>query len=89
VTIKQNDEVQLAPFCEIVGVYHGLYADDRYLYAKIWDKILLFVKGSDEAEMLRKKLANNVVGSAVGVLKTDLEKEPIRLRILAKASREK
>jgi len=85
--MTRHDEVQLTPFCEVVGTYGGLYADDDCLHVKIGDKTLVFPKGSKEAKTLREKLVDSILGHVVGVLKTDIPVEPIRLRILAEAQR--
>lgn len=79
---EHSDKIHLPLWTEIVGTFHGLFADDRFTYVKVNDKLLSFPKESMESEIIRDKLNNALIGRKIGLLRCD---EPsLLIRIIAK-----
>ena len=81
---KNNDvkETYLFPWFEAVGTYHGLSVNDCYVHLKISDKTLSFPTDSNEVKHLRDRLDDSLIGSKIGILKTDIREKPIRIRLI-------
>ena len=73
--------IYLLPWCEVIGIYRGLFTDDDYLYLKIDNKVLSFPKNSDEAIYLQERLDTKLVGRKIAVLRTDIHKKPLLVHL--------
>lgn len=74
-------EFYLMPWCEVVGIYSGLFTDDYYIYLTIDNKVLSFPKDSDEAIYLQERLDAKLVGRKISVLRTDIQKKPLLVHL--------
>jgi len=88
VVIELNTLIHLAPWCEVIGTYGGLYEDDDYLYVKVRGEIVQFAKDSRAAEIARNTL-KGLMGRKVGILRTDEPAKPILIRIIKEQHKKK
>lgn len=79
---QQENELHLAPWCEVIGTFGGCITKDNFLYIKINGSLFVFPRESDEALYVREKLDENLVGKKVGILRTDEPARPLLIRAL-------
>ena len=75
-----TNEIYISPWSEIVGIYFGLIIDECFTQVKIGNNAVSFPKDSDEEKYLRNRLNNSLIGSKIGILKTDMSDKPILVR---------
>ena len=76
----QGKQLHLGAWTEIIGKLRGIFSDEHFVYLRIDDKVLPFPKSSDEAEQIRERLDDNVIGSKVALLRTDIPGKPLCIR---------
>jgi len=79
---QQENDLHLAPWCEVIGTFGGCITNDNFLYIKINGSLFAFPRESDEALNVREKLDENLVGKKVGILRTDEPARPLLIRFI-------
>lgn len=73
-------QFHLGAWTEIIGKLCGIFSDENFIYLRIDDKVLPFPKSSDEAEHIRERLDDSIIGSKVALLRTDIPGKPLCIR---------
>lgn len=78
----EDKEIRLVLWSEVIGMFGGCFSDNHFIRLKINEKLLAFPKESKEAEVILKKLDDSLLGKWIGILKTDLPKKSLVIRVL-------
>jgi hypothetical protein len=71
---------------EIVGEFQGISSDDEFIYMKIGDRVLSFLKDTVEAQYALERLDTCLPGQRIGILRTDISETPILIRLVARVN---
>lgn len=77
----QGNAIHLRLWMELTGKLCGISRDEHFTHVRIEHWMLSFPNGSEEADLLRQKLAK-AVGKKIGVLRTDLPDNPLLVRVI-------
>jgi len=79
--------IYLKPWMEIRGKLHKISEDDSHIYLSIGNKVIEFRKESDEGSYIKYKLNGDFVGKEIAILKTDIPKKPLIIRVISNPDR--
>lgn len=81
-----SQKTHLGPWIEIVGRFRKLHQNDKkiqiYLSINGQVNILEYPLDSYEAQILQQEFADILEGTKVGIIETDLEKNPVKVRLV-------
>jgi len=80
--LREEQEVRLVSWSEIVGTYNGLVIAEHFTRVRINGNIISFPNGTEEATLLQQFLNESMVGRRVGVLRADLPDKPLLIRLI-------
>lgn len=79
-----HNEIQLLPLTECIGTYEGLETEKSHLtvvFSRDHHKLkIVFKADSAEANILKRKLKDDLIGQKIGIMKTGISERPIAIR---------
>jgi len=78
----QEMQFHLGLWTEIIGELQEISSDESFIYLKIGSKMLSFPKESDEASYVQTRLATNLIGRKIAMLRTDIPRKPLLIRLI-------